>query len=77
MFLQRNGSNLVKISNLTANTGTALDLRFGISAVYLDSPASTSALTYKTQFANNVAAALVTVQQDSLESTITLVEISA
>jgi hypothetical protein len=77
MFLQRNGSNLVKISNLMANTGTTLDLRFGISAVYLDSPASTSALTYKTQFANNVAAAVVSVQQDGLESTITLVEISA
>jgi hypothetical protein len=77
MWLQRNGSNLVQIASLAANTGTALDFRFPISAVYLDSPNSVSALTYKTQFANNVAASLVTVQQDSLRSTITLVEISA
>ena len=77
MWIQRNGSNLVQIASLAANTGTALDFRFPISAVYLDSPNSVSAQTYKTQFANGVAASLVTVQQDGLRSTITLVEISA
>jgi hypothetical protein len=45
---------------------------------YLDSPATTSATTYKTQFANNAAVASVAVQADGNGvSTITLMEIAA
>jgi len=58
-------------------TGTALDLTGSCSTVYLDSPATTSATTYKTQFANNVAAASVQVQASASLSTITLLEVSA
>jgi hypothetical protein len=46
------------------------------STSYLDSPATTSATTYKTQFANNAAAAEVRFQVSShTMSTITLMEI--
>ena len=48
-----------------------------ISTAYLDSPATTSATTYKTQFANYANAALAIVQQDGVTSTITLLEIGA
>ena len=58
-------------------TGTAIDLTSSCSTVYLDSPATTSATTYKTQFANNAAAALAQVQTSSTMSTITLLEVSA
>lgn len=51
---------------------------FCTSFTYLDSPASTSALTYKTQFANQQGAlASVAVQLNSMPSTITLMEIAA
>jgi hypothetical protein len=43
----------------------------------LDSPATTSAVTYKTTFKNNVAANQVQVQNNDNPSTITLMEISA
>jgi len=68
------------ISNFGAGvgyTGTALDLTSSCSTVYLDSPATTSATTYKTQFANNFAANLVQVQVSASLSTITLLEVSA
>jgi hypothetical protein len=45
--------------------------------VWLDSPATTSATTYKVQLANGVAASLVAVQTASSESSIILMEISA
>jgi hypothetical protein len=44
---------------------------------FLDSPATTSATTYKTQFRNGRNGDLVTVQTDSGRSTITLLEIGA
>ena len=48
------------------------------SVTYLDSPNTTSATTYKTQFKNGGAnAAEVSVQQNSAVSTITLIEIGA
>jgi hypothetical protein len=45
--------------------------------VWLDSPATTSATTYKVQLANGVAASLVAVQTANSESSIILMEISA
>ena len=48
-----------------------------MSAVILDSPATTSAVTYKTQFANRIAAAQVFVQINGTQSTIIACEISA
>jgi hypothetical protein len=53
--------------------------RYGypITGIYLDSPATTSATSYKTQFANFVAGAAVSLQFQGEASTITLMEISA
>jgi hypothetical protein len=48
-----------------------------VSSNYLDSPATTSATTYKTQFLSNNNAATVYVQVYSSVSTITLMEIAA
>jgi len=47
-----------------------------IGTTYLDSPATTSATAYKTQFRNMVAAGEVTLQRQSMTSTITLMEIA-
>ena len=60
-------------------TNTTLELVAGTaSASYLDSPATTSATTYKTQFGSTGNDASVSVQASSTEnSTITLLEIGA
>ena len=49
----------------------------GVSSSYLDSPATTSATTYKTQFKNEFNASNVGVNSDGSTSTITLMEIAA
>jgi len=56
---------------------TTVDGIFVLSAMYLDSPATTTATTYKTQFANFVAAASVSANTNNTPATITLMEISA
>jgi hypothetical protein len=58
-------------------TGTALLLSGSITMSKLDSPATTSATTYKTQFNNPANAASAKVQADSATSTIILMEIGA
>jgi hypothetical protein len=77
MDVQRNGSTIVTISKYSGYTNSLLVNVFGNSASYFDSPASVSALTYKTRFANLIAAADVGVQHENVPSTITLMEISA
>jgi len=60
-----------------AYTGTTTPNDIGsISTCYLDSPATTSATTYKTQFASGSNNAQVNVQTVSDTSTITLMEIA-
>jgi len=56
-------------------TSTRISLASGTN--YLDSPATTSATTYKTQFKNLVNAASVKVQYTNATSTIILMEIGA
>ena len=56
-------------------TSTRISLASGTN--YLDSPATTSATTYKTQFKNIVASASVKVQFNGETSTIILMEIGA
>lgn len=59
-------------------TNSSIDNLFGsIASAYLDSPSTTSATTYKTEFRNNVNANGVVVQVNSSVSTMTLMEISA
>jgi hypothetical protein len=58
------------------NVAQRLD-SMNLSTNYLDTPATTSATTYKTQFRNRVAAAQVGVQDGGEVSTIILMEIGA
>jgi hypothetical protein len=58
-------------------TNTAMVLYGSLSLMKLDSPSTTSATTYKTQFKNGTAASAVNVQAGSFASTIILMEIGA
>jgi hypothetical protein len=60
-------------------TNTAMQLAVpSATSTFLDSPATTSATTYKTQFKNSSGTAAISVQfNNSNPSTITLMEISA
>ena len=60
--------------NYTADTST---LTISASTTYLDSPASTSALVYRTQVASGANVANVTVSNASALGTITLIEVAA
>jgi hypothetical protein len=76
--LLRGATSLITFAAASAFTGTAMyNYVASASATYLDSPATTSATTYKTQFnsTNNTAAVGVNIGAES--STITLLEIGA
>ena len=76
--LQRGGSSIAQISTEGNQTDTALRQGGNTYAIaYLDSPATTSATVYKTQFKNKNASAAVNVQDSSELSTIILMEIGA
>lgn len=75
--LLRGATVLVTMSVLDGFTNTAIQNNVTSGTNYLDSPATTSAVTYKTQFANYSANATVGVQVASATSTITLMEIGA
>lgn len=76
--LLRGASQILEFEVQAANTGTTTTNEIGASgANYLDSPATTSATTYKTQFANGAAAGFVRVQNGVCSSSITLMEIGA
>jgi hypothetical protein len=75
----RNGSQVVAFNHSLGYQASASRLAFSTSYTYLDSPASTSSVAYKTQFAQGEAAnSLVSVQWygTSAPSTITLLEIA-
>ena len=78
--LVRNGVDIAGMYQYAMYTGTSLPFRGATySLSYLDSPATTSATTYKTQFAAAENAGTVQVQQDAGNSlsTIILMEIAA
>ena len=76
--LFRGATDLISWAAYIAYTGTALANFVGSASMdYLDSPATTSATTYKTQFASTTNTATATVQSQSTVSSITLVEILA
>jgi hypothetical protein len=58
-------------------TNTTLNQRELVNQIYLDTPSTTSATTYKTQFANDTASAAIEVQPNNTISTIILMEIGA
>jgi hypothetical protein len=81
--LLRGATDISQMASLGGYTGTTVDLNFGsISTAVLDAPATTSATTYKTQFASNGNTSRVSVQHGDggaggSVSTITLLEIGA
>lgn len=74
--LVRDSTTLATIDSLGA-TATTMTLVFAGQHLWLDSPATTAATTYKTTFANAVAAAAVRVQAFNFPSSMILMEISA
>jgi len=75
--LLRGSTNVLDFETVAANTGSTAQNGVGsASACYLDSPATTSAVTYKTQFASS-SGSTAFVQTSSAASTITLLEIAA
>jgi hypothetical protein len=76
MRLLRNSTSLIVFSYVGGGTGTTATNVTSTGTTYLDSPSTTSAVTYKTQFLSNGNNATVTVQFGSTSlSTITLMEI--
>ena len=76
MILLRSGTQLAQFAadGLFTNSSSVNSGSIGFN--YLDSPATTSATTYKTQFASNGAYGTVYVQNSNTSSTITLMEIA-
>jgi len=77
--LLRDATNLATFEAAAPYTNAATVSNIGASGItYLDSPATTSATTYKTQFRNNVGGTgTITAQYGNSTATITLMEIGA
>jgi hypothetical protein len=75
--LLRGATSIYIFNTLLGFSGSATQQYFSANAIYLDSPATTSATTYKTQLKNFTASAHVRVQAGLVESQIILMEISA
>jgi hypothetical protein len=78
--LLRNGTNLINMESIAVYSNTAVAVGNSASSTnYLDSPATTSATTYKTQFCSGDNSTTVAVQLTNgfqPTSTITLMEIA-
>lgn len=76
--LLRGASSIAQIGTNIDYTGTTLQHYFGGSSAinYVDSPATTSATTYKTMFNQNAGSGTVTVQINSSVSTMILMEVA-
>jgi len=72
----KNGTQLFIVMDLGLYTATATENSGNFAGSYYDSPASTSALTYKVRFKNAVAAASVVIQFNNCPTVITLTEIA-
>ena len=78
LVLLRNSSQICNIVELAGYTNSTATNNIGsISTSYLDSPATTSAITYKTQLSSINGVGSVYVQWNPSTSTITLMEIAA
>jgi hypothetical protein len=75
--LLRGATELALVAQALNYSGVSETDISAASICYLDTPATTSATTYKTTFANFVAAASVVVQSGNALSTIVLLEIGA
>lgn len=78
LILIRNSTTLATPTVYSTYTGGAVNAYGFVSTLsYLDSPATTSATTYKTQFKNDVVGGPIYVNRNNSISTITLMEIAA
>ncbi len=80
--LVRGSTDIIQFSDIIGSTGSSsVNGNQSNGGTYLDSPATTSATTYKTQFASNIAGQTSQVQNcysaNGTKSTITLMEIGA
>jgi hypothetical protein len=76
--LLRGSTDVIVIEGQASFNGVTTANSIGsISTAYLDSPATTSSVTYKTQFRSGGNATKVEVQASSSTSTITLLEVAA
>jgi len=73
----RNATQIQAFEGQLCYTGTTATNSAASSTNYLDSPATTSATTYKTQITSGNNTASVAAQTSSSISTITLMEIAA
>lgn len=73
----RGATQIATTGALFLYSGTATFMQSTYSLCVLDSPATTSATTYKTQFQNPNGTAAIQVQTNSSLSTIILMEVSA
>jgi hypothetical protein len=75
--LVRGATDILQITTIAAFTGEATDNRVGaIACNYLDSPATTSATTYKIQMNSFYNNASVTINPNDDRSTLVLMEIA-
>jgi hypothetical protein len=82
LALLRGSTNILNFSDISSYTGTGLTNVTANSASYLDSPATTSSVTYKTQFSSRTSGQLSYVQSfantsGNTRSTMMLMEIAA
>jgi len=77
MILLRSGTQLAQFAADGLYTNSSSVNSGSIAFNYLDSPATTSATIYKTQFASNSGLGSVFVQNSNTAGTITLMEIAA
>ena len=76
--LVRGSTDIATFADNGLYTNSALQLTGTTASIaYVDSPATTSSTTYKTQFKNATASTSVFVQSNSVRSSITLLEIGA
>ena len=75
--LVRGSTTIYQIAVELGLTNSLLNSLFSCSAAYLDSPATTSATTYKTTFMNQANVSQVIVNTGNVASTLILAEISA
>ena len=76
IHLFRGTTFLLEFARNLGNTGDSTEQRIETGCNYLDSPSTTSATTYKTQFSKNGGSGTVTVQASGCTSTMTLMEIA-
>jgi len=76
-FLRRGATDLVMFEVSAAETGSNITMEIGGSgATYLDSPATTSATTYKTVFNRRAGTGTLSCQYDGAVSSITVMEVT-